>query len=388
VAIRSENIFDVIIIGAGSIGCPIAFYLSQSGLRTLVLDSEASAGQGSNKKAIGGVRATHSDPAKIFLSKRSIEIFSKWKDTYGNDIEWYPGGYCFIAYRQKEEIILKELLNIQHRYGLNIQWLDKQAILDIVPDLQPDNLIGGTFAPDDGNISPLLANHAFYVQAQKTGAIFKFNEKVINLIIHNQKIRGVRTDKSDYGANIVINAAGAWANKICQMAGINMPVKPDSHEAAITEPVARFLNPMIVDIRPLGGSSNYYFYQHITGQILFCLTPNPQIWGYNTEETSDFLPKVSRRMINVMPRLQNIRVRRTWRGLYPMTPDGFPIVGKINEVDGFIVSIGMCGQGLMLGPGVAELIVRIIHNHLTQEDVEILQYISPYRHFVGQEKLK
>ena len=111
------------------------------------------------------------------------------------------------------------------------------------------------------------------------------------------------------------------------MAGIDLPVKPDSHEAAITEPVARFLGPMIVDIRPAVGSTNYYFYQHITGQIIFCITPSPNAWGDDINETSSFLPMVSRRMIEIMPRLKNIRVRRTWRGLYPMTPDGFPIIG-------------------------------------------------------------
>ena len=82
---------------------------------------------------------------------------------------------------------------------------------------------------------------------------------------------------------------------------------------------------MIVDIRPAPGSTNYYFYQHITGQIVFCITPSPNPWGEDCGETSDFLPMVSRRMLEIMPRLANIRVRRTWRGLYPMTPDGLSL---------------------------------------------------------------
>jgi hypothetical protein len=58
----------------------------------------------------------------------------------------------------------------------------------------------------------------------------------------------------------------------------------------------------------------------------------------------------------MQPRLANIRVRRTWRGLYPMTPDGFPIVGWAKEVEGYLLAVGMCGQGLMLGPGLGELL--------------------------------
>jgi sarcosine oxidase subunit beta len=159
------DLYDVIVIGAGSVGTPTAFSLAEAGLRTLVIDSRASAGQGSNKAAIGGLRATHSDPAKIRLCLRSIEIFSTWKEKHGDDVEWVKGGYCFVAYREREEKILKDLLAIQKTYGLNINWLDRDDLLKVVPDLNPNGLIGGTFSPDDGNASPLLALHASYKHA-------------------------------------------------------------------------------------------------------------------------------------------------------------------------------------------------------------------------------
>lgn len=380
--------YDVILIGAGSVGAPAAFALAEAGIRTLVIDQRPSVGQGSNKAAIGGIRATHSDPAKIRLCLRSIEIFSTWKERYGDDIEWYKGGYLFVAYTQREEKILRDLLAIQKPYGLNIDWLDRDDLLKVAPDLNRCGLSGGTFSPDDGNASPLLVAHAFYTQAQRRGAQFHFNETVTGILVSGGRVHGVKTDKGEYGAGMVINAAGAWAAPIAQMAGLDVPVKPDSHEAAITEPVARFLDPMIVDIRPVAGSSNYYFYQHYTGQIVFCITPSPSIWGQDTRETSSFLPMVARRMVDVMPRLANIRVRRTWRGLYPMTPDGFPIVGWAKEMEGYLLAVGMCGQGLMLGPGLGELIARMVKDSTTQDDQEVLGILSPYRQFAGQEKLK
>ena len=152
--------YDVILIGAGSVGAPAAFSLAEAGVRTLVIDKAPSVGQGSNKTAIGGIRATHSDPAKIRLCLRSIEIFATWKELHGDEIEWHRGGYSFVAYREEEEKTLKALLEIQHSYGLNIDWLDKQALLEVIPALNQDGLIGGTFSPDDGSASPLLAIHA------------------------------------------------------------------------------------------------------------------------------------------------------------------------------------------------------------------------------------
>ncbi|TLM99713.1 FAD-binding oxidoreductase, partial [bacterium] len=156
----------------------------------------------------------------------------------------------------------------------------------------------------------------------------------------------------------------------------------------ITEPVAHFLDPMIVDIRPAPGSANYYFYQHLTGQIIFCITPSPNKWGFDERETSEFLPMVSQRMIEIMPRLKNIRVRRTWRGLYPMTPDGAPLIGWSQEVPGFLLAVGLCGQGFMMGPSVGELLTRLVTNQAVPEDTETLAIVSPYREFAGQEKLQ
>jgi len=380
--------YDVIILGAGSVGTPTAMSLAQAGKRVLVIDPAPSVGQGSNKAAIGGIRATHSDPAKIRLCLRSLEIFKTWEETYGDDIEWIQGGYAYPVYREREEKILKDLLVTQKSYGLNINWVERDEMLKIIPDLNPEGLIGGTFSPGDGSASPMLSAHAFWKQAVKLGAEFHFQETPTAIIMEGRKVRGVRTNKGEYTADVVVNAAGAWAKELSAMAGVDVPVNPDLHEGAITEPVARFFEPMVVDIRPAPGSLNYYFYQHKTGQVIFCLTPAPPILGTDRNETSEYLPQVARRMVDLMPRLKNIRVRRTWRGMYPMTPDGSPIVGWAKEAEGFLQAVGMCGQGYMLGPGVGELVTRMVTGQLTTEDEEVLQILSPERSFAGMERLK
>jgi len=384
-------LYDVIIIGAGSVGVPAAMYISRSGLKVLVIDQFASPGQGSNKAAIGGLRATHSDPAKIRLCLRSLEIVSTWQKTYGQDVEWVQSGYSFVAYRPSEEKILKDLLVIQKNFGLDIDWYDRDEFLKIIPDLNKEGLIGGTFSPEDGNCSTLKMGHAFYDEARLSGAEFIFNREVREIIVQSGKVKGVRTDDATYAADVVINAAGPWAQQVGTLVGLDHPISPDSHEAAITEPVAPFLRPMVVDIRQSPGSANYYFYQQDSGQVIFCITPSPNIWGYDRRETSEFLPMVARRMVDLIPRLANIRVRRTWRGLYPMSPDGSPLVGWFKEVGGYLAAIGMCGQGFMLGPAIGELLARMVstpENELSQEDRSILEQLSPHREFRAAEKLK
>jgi sarcosine oxidase subunit beta len=93
-------------------------------------------------------------------------------------------------------------------------------------------------------------------------------------------------------------------------------------------------------------------------------------------------------MTALMPNLASIKVRRTWRGLYPMTPDGFPIVDFPSALKGYALAVGMCGQGFMLGPGLGETIAAHIAGKPSADDEEILAGFRLERNFAGQEKLK
>ncbi len=385
--------YDVIIIGAGSVGVPTALATANDGLKTLVIDSLPSVAQADNKHAIGGIRATHSHKGKIWLCQRSIEIFSSWEEKYGDDIWWDQGGYTFLAYSEEHEQLLKETVKLQRSYNLNINYVDKEKIKEIIPGINEDGLLGGTYSLEDGNASPLLSLHSFYRYSKNLGTEYHFDENVIDILTKNNKIIGVKTTKGKYQTKSIINSAGAQAKDIGKLIGIDIPVEPDSHEAGITEPVKKFFSPMVVDIRPCsdpkcGDSKNYYFYQNKEGKIIFCLTPSPSILGMDRRETSSFLPQISKRMIKLLPRLRNIKIRRTWRGLYPMTLDGNPIVGKISEIEGYINAVGMCGQGFMLGPGLGELLSRVLTEKTTSRDNEILDTLSYKRDFGVEEELK
>jgi sarcosine oxidase, subunit beta len=384
----SRSTFDAIVIGAGSVGIPTALALARRGLAPLVLDDRASPGQGANKAAIGGVRATHSDPAKIRLGRRSLEVFSTWQEEHGDDIEWSSGGYLFVAYRREERSTFRRLLVTQHAHGLRIDWLDAPALLALVPDLARAGLLGGTYSPEDGHCSTLLASHAMYRAAVRAGATFRFGERVTEVLRSGSAVQGVKTERGTVFAPVVVNAAGAGAARVAAMIGGSVAVRADMHEAGITEPVAPFLRPMVVDVRPGPGSANTYFYQSRGGQVIFCLTPSPPLWGEDTRETSVFLPTVAQRMIALVPRLANARVRRTWRGLYPMTPDGSPLLGWAREADGFVHAVGMCGQGFMLGPGVGEFVASMVTGDLGADDHATLAALSPHRAFEGQEALR
>ncbi len=377
--------YDVIVIGAGSVGLPIAYELSKKKFSVLVIEEKPSFGQGSNKKAIGGIRATHSNHAKIALCKRSIEIYSMWEEKNNYSIDWEQKGYSFVAYDQEQKENLKNLIGLQKTYGLNIDWLEKNDLLSLAPNLNPENLLGGSFSPEDGSASPLKVAFSYFELAKENKVEFLFSEKVIDI---NETIGSfeIITNKNSFQSQYVVNAAGAKAAEINKFVEINLPILPDSHEAAITEPVEKIPLPMIVDMRKMKGSSSVYFHQFPGGQFILCLTPDPMINGFDEKETSEFLPLIVSRVIQLVPELKNVRIRRTWRGLYPNTPDGLPILGESKK--NFFQAIGMCGQGFMLGPSVGEVITRAITHESSEEDRMILNVLSPAREFNKKELLK
>jgi len=229
---------------------------------------------------------------------------------------------------------------------------------------------------------------AFFRQAKANQVEFKFKERVEAISIKKGVVAGVKTSFDTYAAPVVVDAAGADARELSKAIGLDIPVVPESHEAGITEPVRQFCPTMVVDLRPGRDSSNYYFYQNTHGQVVFCITPDPPFVGNDYRETSVFLPQVCARMVDLLPRLKNLRVRRVWRGLYPMTKDGSPLIGWNQHVKGLLHAAGTCGQGFMLGPGVGEVVARLIAKETTEEDRIILDGFSPYRSFGGGEALK
>ena len=160
---------------------------------------------------------------------------------------------------------MKENLIIQKEAGLNINWVDAEKIIELVPGINHEGLRGGTYSPEDGNSSPLKTLHAIEKQSKIQGTEYFFKESVVDLQTENGNVKKVITSKDEYEADFVINSAGAFAKEIGEMVNVNLPIFPDSHESGISEPVKKFIDPLVVDLRPGEGTKNFYFYQRATG---------------------------------------------------------------------------------------------------------------------------
>lgn len=349
---------DAIVIGGGIIGAATGYYLTKRGLRVALLERHYPCA-GSTGRCIGGIRAQFSHELTIKVMLLSIKIFQNLSEEIDEDIEWYPGGYLFLAFDEERKKSFLKAIEIQQKLGLDVKFIDADDCASIVPGLNTEGLIGGAWCPTDGQANPFKVTYGYLKKMSMLGSDVYTQTEVIKINVDKNRVTSVITANGDeFFAPIVLNAAGPWAENVGFMAGIEVPVKPDRHEALVTEAVERCMEPMLVDYREDG----CYFVQHYrTGQFLGCYTPIPLVPGNRVDVSDEFISEMPRRMVRLLPQIASVKVLRQWAGSYEMSPDGNPICGP-SSVEGFYVSAGMSGHGFMFGPALgylmAELIVR------------------------------
>ena len=346
---------DAIVIGGGIIGLAAAFHLAKRGPKVLLLEKKYP-GSGSTGRCIGGIRQQFSTPGAIRLMRESVRQFRQMKEEFGFSVEYFEGGYLFLAHDSQRLETFKTILPLQKSLGLNVQILDADACLKIAPQLNPVGLLGGIFSPEDGQAYPFKVIEGYIQEIKKLDSQVRFFSEVKEIIVQNHAVKGVKTVNGEtFLADTILNAAGPWAQEVGQMAGLELPIAPEEHEAFITDRVPPLFATMVVDYR----SDGCYFYQRSNGQVIGCYSPVPNKPGIITESSLEFLVEMSKRTVRLVPELASARVIRHWGGCYSMTPDGSPFIDK-TEIKGFFVANGMCGHGFMFAPAIGRYISEII----------------------------
>lgn len=376
-----KKTFDVIIIGAGIIGAATGYYLAKKKLKVLVVEKNYPC-SGSTGRCIGGIRQQYSHPLSILVMKESVKIFSNLSEELGKDIEWYQGGYLFLAHSQEKKQTYLKAIEIQKQYGLPVRFVSADDCAQIVKGLNTDGLLGGAYCPTDGQANPFATTYGYLEGIKKKKGIILTNTKVTKIFTKQNKVVSILTDREEeYFAPIIVNAAGPWAKEIAKMVGLEVPIEPERHESLVTEACERLFDPMLVDYRVDGC---YFIQNYGTGHFIGCYTPVPNVPGDDIRASSEFITEMPRRMARLVPRLKNIKVIRQWAGSYEMTPDGNPIVDK-TPIEGFYISAGMCGHGFMFGPALGMFLAELIY---TGKSPIPLDDFALNRQFVKAEAMK
>jgi sarcosine oxidase subunit beta len=348
---------DIVIVGGGIIGTACGYYLSRVGLKVTLYDRGFLC-SGSTGRCIGGIRQQFTSPGSIGLMMESVEHFRNMAEELGTDVYWHNGGYLFLAHDQARKDAFLKNIAVQQRAGLkDVRWIDSYECKQVAPGLDIDGLLGGSYCPSDGQAYPFAVVNGYARKIMEMGGQVHVFAEVTGILSSGGRVNGVMlADGSQHHAGMVLNAAGPWSKEVGRLAGIEIPVEPERHEALITEGVEYLNIPMLVDYRADGG----YFqqYKH-NGQFIGCYSPVPNVPGHSQDSTFEFIHEMPKRMLKLVPGLGKIKVIRQWAGSYENTPDGNPILDRTG-LDGYYVVAGMCGHGFMLGPAMGRVAADFI----------------------------
>jgi sarcosine oxidase subunit beta len=351
---------DVVIIGSGIVGSSVAYHLAQQGCtNVLVLEREAHQGKGSTGKSMGGVRAQFATPVNIQMSKYSIDFFSQFDEVVGHPADYRAHGYLFCATNEKHLAYLRANRERQQAFGVtNVEWISPADIVKIVPQLRVDDILGGTFCPTDGFVDPHSVMMGFMLNARERGVRLWLDTVVTGVEVEREQIQAVNTSRGSVGTKTIVNAAGAWAAQIAEMAGAELPVEPLRRQLVPTEPFDRLPRrfPMVIDM-----STGFHFRREGKGILLAWNDPK-ETPGFKTEFDTSFIEKILTHAASRVPVLAEAGVnpRRAWAGLYEMTPDHHAIIGPAPNVKGLYFVNGFSGHGVMHSPASGRVTADLI----------------------------
>lgn len=349
-----KNKTHIVIIGGGVIGLSIAYQLAKNGINDIVILEENHILFGASGRNGGGVRAQWSTEDHIIVAKESIHEFKKMTSELGINIWFRQDGYLFLTDKEEQIKMMKKNIALQNSMGVKSRVVTIEEAKRIAPEVDVSRFIGGTFHQEDGVLYPFAVVWGLYNAVRKMRVEYYDFTLAKKIIIEGGKVKSVITSRGEIKCDIVINAAGAYSNKIIEMVGLKAPNYPTNHEILVTEPLKPFLDPMIACL-----DTGLYFSQTMRGEVVGGIT-TPEVRTYELFTTLEFLKKMAYELVRTVPRLRSVKVLRQWSGLYDMTPDGNPLLGFVKEVDGFFLACGFCGHGFMLAPGVARLSTELI----------------------------
>ena len=351
---------EIAIIGAGVIGCSVAFHLARMGKTNVCLiEKEALPGYGSTSKANGGIRAQFTTEINVAMSLASMEILDALADEIGEPPLYRKAGYLFLTGDPARFAAMTAAAAFQRARGVAVEILAADGVRERAPYVAGP-VAGGTFGPRDGFIDPGGLTNFFLREATRAGVKARYGAEVEAIDRDASGTFRLRTAAGDLRAAVVVVAAGPFAARVGSLVGVDLPIQPVRRHLLISGPCPTLppLIPMTID------ADSGVLIRREGNRILIAYSNPDEPAGFNTAFDPDFPLRVAGPLEARFPAVAEagLDLRRSWAGLYEVTPDHHAILGPVPGVPGFLVAGGFSGHGVMHAPAagraVAEMIVR------------------------------
>lgn len=355
--------FDIAVIGGGATGWSAGYFLRshRRAGSVCVIEQDPTYEFASTPKASGGARRLFSCPENIAMSNYSIEFFQTFDTAMGVEgepahIEWTQQGYLFIVPPDGVRV-LTENYELQRAHGVDAVLLTPAELKDRFPSMHVTDLGAGVYSPGDGWLDPHGVLTGFRRKARALGAE-PVHGRAAALDCAHGRVRRVRLESGmAIEAEYVVNATGAWAQTVCAMGGMALPVAPMRRfEHYFDTPHALEPLPYVKDLdrlafRPAGPG--------YSGGVPQSSEPR----GFNFAVDHDYFERVVwPALAHRFPAFEAVKCQSTWAGLYDQNElDGNLILGNWpGKLDNFYVAAGCSGHGLMHAPAMGRALAELI----------------------------
>ena len=359
---------DVVVIGGGAIGTSIAYHLARRRIDVTLVERDDIA-SGTSGACDGFVFLQSKKPgAHLRMAMESAKMMERLSHELQQDIEYEKNGGMIVAKSQEDMLVLRDLVKRQQESGLEVHLLDSSEAREMEPCLSSD-IAGATYSPLDAHVNPMSLCLALAQSARQMGAKILTNTEVTDVLIRDGKAEGVMTSRGVIKAEVVVNAAGVYAPFIGRMVGADLPITPRRGQVLVTESVPRMLKRVLLCSRYIASKFSRNRTQNTLGAGMameqtragtLLIGSTREFVGYNRSVTPEGIRAILKHASDHVPAIKDLNIIRSFAGLRPHTPDGMPILGKVDGIEGFIVAAGHEGDGIALSPITGFLIAELI----------------------------
>lgn len=361
----------IVVVGAGVIGCAVAYELARMGTSVQVIDPRE-VGQGATQASAGVLAPylrAHEGSLLLELGARSLQLYDEFiarvMDDSGLNVQYCRTGTLEVA---TDEIGAARLMDMSERYrveGIAVEYLDEKGIHEEEPQLT-DQIFGGLLVHPHGFVGVTDLTKALRVASEHHGAKFLNTASVVKVWRENHGLR-VQTSKEDFACDEVILAAGSWSGQVEVEGERTIPIRPVRGQLLYLDWLASALKRVV-------WSENNYLVPWSDGSVLAGATVEEV--GFDERSTAAGIRQIIDMACQLIPKAKNARFKEVRVGLRPGTPDGLPVIGPSVHVHGLMYATGHFRNGILLAPLTAALISNFL---LNDKSDEALKFTSPSR---------